>query len=59
MKVVTFEVLKYFYDKMIDYIDKRIELEHKGRTNCPNCGAVIENKVCPYCGTNFIDWYKR
>lgn len=59
MKVVTFEVLKYFYDKMIDYIDQRIEFEHKGHTNCPNCGAIIVDKVCPYCGTNFIDWYKR
>ena len=59
MKVVTFEVLKHFTDKLIDYIDKRIELEYKGHTNCPNCGAVIKDKVCSYCGTNFIDWYKR
>lgn len=23
-------------------------------TNCPNCGAPIENGKCPYCGTKFL-----
>lgn len=25
-------------------------------TNCPNCGAVIENPICPYCGTILYDF---
>lgn len=25
------------------------------RTNCPNCGAVIKDNVCEYCGTQFFD----
>lgn len=24
--------------------------------NCPNCGAPIQNDVCPYCGSVFLDW---
>lgn len=24
-------------------------------TNCPNCGAVIKDNVCEYCGTQFVD----
>ena len=23
-------------------------------TNCPNCGAPIEDGKCPYCGTKFL-----
>ena len=23
--------------------------------NCPNCGALIDNYKCKYCGTSFID----
>lgn len=23
--------------------------------NCPNCGALIDNCKCEYCGTSFID----
>lgn len=27
-------------------------MENKGRTNCPNCGAVLnEHGHCNYCGT--------
>lgn len=26
------------------------------RTNCPNCGAPINEVVCPYCGTVFYDF---
>ena len=25
-------------------------------TNCPNCGAHIENGECPYCGTKFLKY---
>lgn len=25
-------------------------------TNCPNCGATIENPICPYCGTILYDF---
>ena len=24
--------------------------------NCPNCGAPIQNDICPYCGSVFLDW---
>lgn len=24
-------------------------------TNCPNCGAVLKNGKCEYCGTDFIE----
>ena len=24
--------------------------------NCPNCGAPIENDICPYCGTLIWDF---
>lgn len=23
-------------------------------TNCPNCGGVLENGKCPYCGTSVM-----
>ncbi len=23
--------------------------------NCPNCGAPIQNDICPYCGSVFLD----
>ena len=23
--------------------------------NCPNCGALIDNYKCEYCGTSFIN----
>ena len=28
----------------------------KNRLNCPNCGAPIASKTCPYCGTTFINY---
>lgn len=24
--------------------------------NCPNCGAPIQDDICPYCGSVFLDW---
>lgn len=24
--------------------------------NCPNCGAPVQNDICPYCGSVFLDW---
>ena len=26
------------------------------KLNCPNCGAPIENEICPYCGTILYDF---
>ena len=26
------------------------------KTNCPNCGAPINQTICPYCGTAFYDF---
>ena len=31
----------------------------KNRLNCPNCGAPITSKICPYCGTTFINYIDR
>ena len=28
----------------------------KDLLNCPNCGAPIQNDICPYCGSVFLDW---
>lgn len=28
----------------------------KDLINCPNCGAPIQNDICPYCGSVFLDW---
>ena len=27
--------------------------------NCPNCGAPITSKTCPYCGTTFINYIDK
>ena len=27
-----------------------------GLLNCPNCGAPIQNDICPYCGSVFLDF---
>lgn len=24
--------------------------------NCPNCEAPIQDDICPYCGSVFLDW---
>lgn len=26
------------------------------KQNCPNCGAIISEEKCPYCGTMFYDF---
>lgn len=26
------------------------------KQNCPNCGAIISEEKCPYCGTLFYDF---
>lgn len=28
----------------------------KDLLNCPNCAAPIQNDICPYCGSVFLDW---
>lgn len=28
----------------------------KDLLNCPNCGAPIQDDICPYCGSVFLDW---
>ena len=58
MKVVTLENLKYYHNLLTEYIDKRIDLADNGYTNCPNCGAIITKKECPYCGTHLVKWYQ-
>ena len=58
MNFMSLDNLKHYHNYLIEYIDKRIDLAEKGQTNCPNCGAIITDKICPYCGTNFIKWYE-
>ena len=31
-------------------------MEIENRLNCPNCGAPITSKTCPYCGTTVINY---
>ena len=35
----------------------RMQMENK--LNCPNCGAPIISKTCPYCGTTFINYIDK
>ena len=58
IKYMSLDNLKQYHNLMIKYIDQRIDLAEKGVTNCPNCGAPIYDKTCPYCGTNLIKWYE-
>ena len=58
MNFVSLDNLKQYHNLLIQYIDKRIDLAENGITNCPNCGAPITDKNCPYCGTNLIKWYE-
>lgn len=51
------EGLEYFYKRMKEYVDIKIDLNTKKYTNCPNCGAVITGIKCEYCGTNFGTLY--
>ena len=58
-KLITLDGLKYYHNKMIDYMHKQIELNTKGITNCPNCGAVMIDEICSYCGTHLPNYYKE
>ena len=58
MEFLTLSNLITYHNCLIHYIDKRIELAYEGKTNCPNCGAIITDKICKYCGTNFVKWYE-
>lgn len=31
----------------------------KNKLNCPNCGAPIASKTCPYCGTTLINYIDK
>lgn len=53
IKYIDLNGLKYFAERMKEYIDVKTELTYNKRTNCPNCGAVITGMKCEYCGTNF------
>ena len=56
-KIVTLDALQCYHKNLKKYIDMRISLEVHGRTNCPNCGAVIhDGDKCEYCGTDFSKW---
>lgn len=32
-------------------------MKDKQKSNCPNCGAPVDNDLgkCPYCGTNYFN----
>lgn len=40
-----------------EQVEKAIKLVLEGKavliTNCPNCGAPLEDGECKYCGTKF------
>lgn len=58
MKTISLDNFRQYHNLLMQYIDKRIDLSQNGTTNCPNCGAVITDKQCSYCGTNLIKWYE-
>ena len=47
-------ISKYTGQKVDDAIGMVLEGRAILLTNCPNCGAPIEDGKCPYCGTSFI-----
>lgn len=50
---VSREALEY-YDKCLKkYLNAKIELTINKSTHCPNCGALITDSKCEYCGTDF------
>jgi len=53
MKFLDYSGLAKIMEKTKQYIDTSIDLKIKGETHCPNCGALITEEICPYCGTNF------
>lgn len=50
---ISMESLRCYENKIKEFSDKEFENWKVKNTNCPNCGAVIESDVCPYCNTNF------
>ena len=52
-KYVSLSGLEYYTKLMKWYIDVKINLSLRGKSNCPNCGAAITDMKCDYCGTNF------
>ena len=53
VRFVDIDALEYFAKRMKEYTDVKIRLTLDRQTNCPNCGAVITDVRCEYCGTNF------
>lgn len=57
IQFLDLEGLRYYNEKIKQYIDMRIGMEVHGKTNCPNCGAIITNTDnCEYCGTIIKNW---
>lgn len=56
VKIVTAETLQYYHERLMKCIDAKLTLHDTGRTNCPNCGAIITSSKCEYCGTDFMVW---
>lgn len=52
-KYIDLEGLRYFAERMKEYIDVKAELTQNKITKCPNCGAAITGMKCEYCGTDF------
>ena len=58
-KYVDLKALEYYHEKIMECIDRKIELQYKGVTNCPNCCAVITSSTCDYCGTDFTKLFLK
>ena len=52
-KYIDLEGLKYYTQRIKEYIDVKTELTYNKKTNCPNCSAPITGMKCEYCGTDF------
>ena len=59
MNFVSYDNMLTILDLVMERTKLLIDLNKNGIINCPNCGAAITSEECPYCGTNFIKWYKK
>lgn len=53
MKFIDYEGLKMYHKTLMNYIDTLVINRAFEHTNCPNCGAVITEDKCEFCGTVF------
>ena len=53
MKFLDYNGAQQLANGLLKKMKAMIEFNESKETHCPNCGALITQEVCPYCGTNF------